>query len=122
MKENQNLNYLHEVARKISELSERGTVEKEEVFDVFQQTMDSFVTSRIIETMVFIPVFIEKESDLFIAESVNFSLCKGKGQTEDEAIENLKEQINEYNQISIQTRKRRAVEEMISSLFPKSPF
>ncbi|KHD84123.1 type II toxin-antitoxin system HicB family antitoxin [Heyndrickxia ginsengihumi] len=125
MKENnKDIDFLHEIAKKISERSKHGfPISPEEVFDLFGETLESMNDKRIIETPIFVPFIIEKtEEEFYTARCNSFRLCKGMGVTEEEAIENLKEQIDSYHKSSIETEKRMRMEEIIKNLFRKDHF
>lgn len=124
MKGNHNdLDFLQEVAKKISDRSKQDSpILPEEVFDLFKDTLDRMTTVQIVEMPIFMPVIIKKEDDRFTARSYGFRICKGIGHTEEEAIQHLKGEINLYNQTCINSEKKLRIEEMVSNIFPKDCF
>lgn len=121
MKEkNKDLDFLHEISRKISDRSKIGTpIMPEEVIDLFGDTLERMTDVRTVEVPIFMPIMIEKEDELYSATCHVFRVCKGLGLTEEEAVEKLKKDIEAYNKAAIKTDKRRKMEAMIENIFPK---
>lgn len=120
---NQDLDFLHEVAKKISERSkEDAPILPDEVFDLFNTTFERMTKVRTIEVPIFMPFTIEKEDDIYIARCHVYRVCQGIGRSEEEAIQNLQKEIELYNKSSIETEKKMRIEEIVRSLFPKNRF
>lgn len=121
MKEkNKDLDFLHEVSRKISDRTKEGSpIMPEEVFDIFGDTLERMTNVRTVEVPIFMPIMIEKEDELYSATCHVYRVCKGLGFTEEEAIEKLKENIDLYNKSTIKSDKRMRMEEMIKNIFPQ---
>jgi predicted RNase H-like HicB family nuclease len=49
-------------------------------------------------------------------------MCRGTGDTKEEAIEKLKEEIDFYNKSAIKTEQKMNLEKMVNNIFPKDPF
>lgn len=123
MKDSMDLDFLYEVANKISARSrESAPISTDEVFDLFKDTFESMTEVRTIEVPLFMPFIIEREDDLYIARCRVYSICRGIGRTEEEAIQKLKEEIELYNKSSIETEKKMRIEEMVRNIFPKDRF
>ncbi|OAS85345.1 MULTISPECIES: hypothetical protein [Metabacillus] len=124
MKEkNKDLDFLHEVAKKISERSKQGSpILPDEVFDLFEVTLETITDVRTIEMPIFMPFVIEKEDDFYTARCHVYRACRGIGFTEEEAIEKLKEDIDLYNKSYIKTEKKMQMEEIMNKIFPKDRF
>ena len=115
------LDFLQEVAKRISERSKRNSsISPEDVFELFKDTLEETTTDSIIEMPIFMPVIIEKEDDFITARSYGYRLCKVIGQNEEEAVMKLKEEIDSYNQSCIKSDKKLKIEEMVSNIFPKN--
>ncbi|MEH7014701.1 hypothetical protein V7087_28480 [Neobacillus niacini] len=71
---------------------------------------------------IFMPVIIEKEDDFFTARSYGYGRCKGIGRSDEDAIKNLQEEINLYNQSCINSEKKLRIEKMVNNIFPKNCF
>lgn len=119
-----NLDFLHEVAKKISDMSKQDMpITKEEVFDLFKQTLERVTTTKIRELPVFIPIIVEIEEDgLYVAKTYGYRTCKGIGRTEDEAIEMFREEIDFFNNSCINSDRKMKIEEIVRNLFPKDRF
>ncbi|QIZ08301.1 hypothetical protein HFZ78_17530 [Priestia megaterium] len=124
MKESQkDLDFLQEVAKKISDRSKQNSpILPEEVFDLFKDTLESMTTVRIVEMPIFMPVLIEKEEEFYTARSYGYNRCKGIGRNEEDAIQNLKEEINLYNRSCINAEKKMHIEDIVNNIFPKGSF
>ncbi|MGO4890391.1 hypothetical protein ACJ2A9_21805 [Anaerobacillus sp. MEB173] len=118
-----NLDFLSEVAKKISERSKGGnSISQDEVHDIFKRTLETVTDVRMIESPVFLPIFIEQEKEregFFIAKCPIYRACGEIGQTEEEAVEKLKKDIDLYNKAIIDTERKMKMEEMIKNVFPK---
>jgi predicted RNase H-like HicB family nuclease len=121
---NKNLDFLHEVAKKISERSKQDfPISLEEVFDMFKDTLEKVSTVKSIELPIFMPVIIEQDKDgFYIAKSYGYDRCKGVGRTEEEAVQKFKEEIDQYNKSCINVEKKIRMEEIVSGIFPNDCF
>lgn len=118
---NKDLDFLHEVARMISERSkEDSPISPGEVLDLFHDTFEKMTDIRTIEVPIFMPVMIEKKDDLYMARCHVYRLCQGIGRSEEEAIEKLKKEIDLFNKSSMEAEKRMRIEEIVRNLFPKN--
>lgn len=115
---NKDLDFLHEAAKKIAERSKEGSISTDEVFDLFNSTLDSMTDVRTVEVPVFLPVTIKKEDDMYTARSNVFRMCRGFGNSEEEATQKLQQEIEMYNKSMIATEKRMRIEEIVKSIFP----
>ncbi|UOE58289.1 hypothetical protein HPB58_13080 [Priestia filamentosa] len=124
MKEgNKDLDFLQEVAKKISIRSTLGSpIAPDEVFDLFEETLESMNDAQIIETPIFIPFIIEKEDEFYTARCHGYRMCRGVGDTKEEAIEKLKEEIDFYNKSAIKTEQKMILEKIVNNIFPKDRF
>ena len=77
---------------------------------------------RTIEVPIFMPFKIKKENGSFIASCQVYRICRGIGKTEEEAIQKLKQEIEQYNKTSIESEKKIRMEEMIKNIFPTDRF
>ncbi|MED4238952.1 hypothetical protein [Priestia megaterium] len=124
MKEdNKDLDFLQEVAKKISTRSKLGSpILPGEVFDLFEETLEEMNNTQIIETPIFIPFIIEKEDGFYTARCHGYRMCRGVGITEEKAIEKLKEEIDLYNKSCIKTEQKMRLEKIVNNIFPKDRF
>lgn len=120
---NKDLDFLTEVQKRISERSKiSSAISPEEVIDLFHDTLEGLTDVKIIETPVFLPFNIEREDELFVARCHAYKLCRGQGLTEEEAIQNLKDEIENYYRVVLRSEKMSKIEEMIKNVFPKDNF
>jgi predicted RNase H-like HicB family nuclease len=110
-------------SKKISDRSKQNSpISPEEVFGLFKDTIENMTTVRIVEMPIFMPVLIEKEDEFYTARSYGYSRCKGMGRSEEDAIQNLKEGINLYNQSCANVDKKMQIEALVNNIFPKGCF
>ncbi|MFJ5714855.1 hypothetical protein [Neobacillus sp. NPDC093127] len=65
MKDDKNLDFLHYVAKKISERSKQNSpISFEEVFDIFKDTLEKITTVKAIELPIFMTVIITQDDFL----------------------------------------------------------
>lgn len=117
------LEFLQEVAQKISDRSKQDSpILPEEVIDLFKDTLESMTTVRIVEMPIFMPILIEMEDEFYTARSYGYNRCKGLGRSEEEAIQNLKEDINLFNESCINAEKKMQIADIVNNVFPKGSF
>ena len=110
---NKDLDFLQEASKRISERTKEGTpLLPEDVLNVFEETFDSLNENRIVESSISIPFIIERENELFTAQTYGYNMCRGVGHSEEEAIATLKKQISDYNRTCFKIERKNKIDDM----------
>lgn len=111
-----NNDFLQALSKIISDKTKEGRqISTEEAYSLIEETILSFTDVQAIKERISIPILVSIEEDFFTAYCPTFNRLKGKGKTVPNAIEDLKKEIERWNQICMKTERRMKFEEIFKN-------